>query len=682
MRLYPWTEEGSDAPVKENMTTDNSEAGKSAVYTLLQQQRYSEARSMLDEICAAYPEDAQGWFLLAAVNGHLGAFEESVRCGRRAVALQPENSDARFNLAQALMQCGLMDAAIGEYEASIKLFGDHPGAWKNLGYALQCKGEFQRALECHQRAHRAAPQDAGVLVNMGITLDALKRPHEAVSAFQKALTVDPNCAQACQQLGQFWQTRRQCQAAQDAYEKALRLQPTYPKARTSLGLLLLAQGRQEEAVRTLLQAVETSPSNAEAASALLFALNYTEREPAEVFQAHRTCAAVLTPTAGTHAAVAIHPNRNRRLRIGYVSADFRHHSVACFVEPLLRHHDRNRFHITCYADVEIPDEVTTRLQGLADDWRPLWGVSDEKAAQTVRDDGIDILIDLGGHTGPNRLAVFARKPAPVQVTYLGYPNTTGLDAMDYRLTDALADPPQADRFHTEKLVRLPHGFLCYQPPSDAPAPERAPCTVNGQITFGSFNNLAKVTPEMVELWAKLLQDTPDSRLLLKYRLLSDPSTAERFQRLFAEAGITGDRLELVDWVAGRGNHLAMYGKVDIALDTFPYNGTTTTCEALWMGVPVVTWMGATHAGRVGASLLTRLQLEGLVATSATEYIRIASELARDFGNLEALRQDLRSSVRDSGLCNGEHFTRDLETALRKMWKTCCDEQQISGRRES
>jgi len=302
----------------------------------------------------------------------------------------------------------------------------------------------------------------------------------------------------------------------------------------------------------------------------------------------------------------------------------------------------------------------------------------EQLAQRVREDGIDILVDLAGHTANNRLPVFAGKPAPVQVTWLGYPNTSGVPAMDYRLTDARADPPGvADTLHTETLVRLPGCFLSYHPPEDAPAVGPLPMLSTGSVTFGSFNNLAKTTPAVIRVWAQILNAVPGARLLLKSRATGDPDVRQRLQRLFAEQDIDAGQLAFQDSVPSFQGHMAAYNQVDIALDTFPYNGTTTTCEALWMGVPVITLAGQVHAARVGVSLLTDVGMESLIARDTEAYVALAVQLAQQPDRLTALREQLRERLRHAPLCDAPGFTRNLEAALRDIWARWCREQQVS-----
>jgi protein O-GlcNAc transferase len=341
------------------------------------------------------------------------------------------------------------------------------------------------------------------------------------------------------------------------------------------------------------------------------------------------------------------------------------------VEPLLRGHDRQKVEVFCYAEVTRPDSFTARLQGLADHWRVTVGLSDQRLAERIRTDGIDILVDLAGHTAGNRLPVFARKPAPVRVTWLGYPNTTGLKAIDYRLVDAVTDPDgEADAWASETLVRLEDGFVCYRGLRDGPELTPPPCLKTGTVTFGSFNNPAKVSTATFDAWAKLLSRLPQARLLLKGMWFADASTCALFLARLGERGVAADRVELVTWLPA-AEHLALYHRVDIALDPFPYNGTTTTCEALWMGVPVITLRGHRHAGRVGASLLTRIGLTDLIAHSIEEYVEIAVALAGNSGRLDDLRRALRPRMAASTICDERAFACKMEAAFRSMWQHWC-----------
>jgi predicted O-linked N-acetylglucosamine transferase (SPINDLY family) len=396
-------------------------------------------------------------------------------------------------------------------------------------------------------------------------------------------------------------------------------------------------------------------------------MNYWCQDPGQLFQEHLEWGRHCPHSAMLHKRPS--DNEGRPLRIGYLSPDFCSHPVAFFIEPLLARHDRSSFEVFCYSDVAHPDGITTHFRRLVPAWRDIRHLSDDELARRIHADRIDILVDVAGHTANNRLRVFACKPAPLQVTWLGYPNTTGLAAMDYRLTDAWADPPgETEHWHSETLIRLQGGFLCYRP-LEGVSVTAPPCLTTRHVTFGSFNNLAKVTPEVIAVWSRLLRRVPTARLLLKTKPLRDKDTQEAVYEQFARYGVDRGRVDLIGWVEKMGDHMGLYGRVDIALDTFPYNGTTTTCEALWMGVPVVTLAGGTHAGRVGVSLLSRIGLSEFIAGTPDEYIELAVQLANDRERLDRLRNHLRGQVAASSLCDAESFARNVEASYRTIWQS-------------
>jgi predicted O-linked N-acetylglucosamine transferase (SPINDLY family) len=428
-------------------------------------------------------------------------------------------------------------------------------------------------------------------------------------------------------------------------------------------------GELEEALRCYRSALALQPDLLPAHTGLLLAMHYSDgTTPQETLAQSRRFAERL-PHGPAPTADRLRPSQAMgRLRVGYVSPDFREHSVAWFLEPLLAAHDRQAFEVIGYASVARPDAVTRRLLSHCHRACEVHDLSDEQLAALVREHRVDILVDLAGHTRGNRLGAFARWPAPVQVTYLGYPGTTGVPAIAYRLTDAIADPAGVtDADHSERLVRLPHGFLCYRPPSEAPPVSPGPVERAGQITFACFNNRPKITEAAVALWARLLRELPGSRLVLKSAGLSDAGGRARLLAQFDRHGIGAERLALWGMVRSPWEHLAYYAQADIALDTFPYNGTTTTCEALYMGVPVVTLAGRSHAARVGASLLTRVGLPELIAGSPDEYVACAVALAQDRARLRGLRAGLRDRLLRSPLCDAALITRSIEDAYRAMW---------------
>jgi predicted O-linked N-acetylglucosamine transferase (SPINDLY family) len=403
-------------------------------------------------------------------------------------------------------------------------------------------------------------------------------------------------------------------------------------------------------------------------SGALFSMNYSEQfSKREVFEDHVKYGKRF-PEAQALAVDVAHSQPGHRIRIGYLSPDFWLHSVAHFMVPILSHHDRSRVEVFCYHTGKREDSMTARLKSCVEHWRQTAELSDEELERTLRTDKLDILVELTGHSDHHRLTVLARRVAPIQVTYLGYPNTTGVPTIDYRITDARADPPgESDRLHVEKLVRLPETFLCYAPPDVKVETTAAPLHRNGQITFASFNNFAKVTPFTIKLWSQVLASVPNSRLLIKTQGLQDPGLRALLLERFLKHGVGGDRIKLMPPIFDRREHLQTYNQVDIALDSFPYHGTTTTMEALWMGVPVVTLEGDRHAARVGASILSCLGLGELVARSEDEYTQIATRLAAPDSSLDVLRQSLRSRLGQSPLTDGARFTAHLEQAYFKMW---------------
>jgi predicted O-linked N-acetylglucosamine transferase (SPINDLY family) len=437
--------------------------------------------------------------------------------------------------------------------------------------------------------------------------------------------------------------------------------------------VLKAQGRMKEALVQYRQALDLNPAMAGAHSDMLLALNYDPPDTASMLDEH-----VKWGRRHGYAGPNTFQHRNSRetdrpLRVGYVSPDLHKHAVTFFFEPLLAHHDRSKIVPVCYSLGRKSDEVTVRLHSAAAEWRNAFAMNDEQLAGQIHADRIDILVDLAGHMGENRLPVFSKKAAPIQVSWLGYPNTTGLTAIDYRLTDAVVDPPgQTDRFHTERLIRLPRGFLCYQPPASAPPVGPLPVLAAGAVTFGSFNNLSKIASGTIEAWSEILRAVPGSRLLLKNASFTDIPTREPYYRMFEEHGIGRERLDFRGIHLELTDHQLAYHEADIALDTFPYNGTTTTCEALWMGVPVVALAGDRHAGRVGVSILTQLGLTDLIADSSRDYVRIAVELANDRARLSGLRNSLRQRMADSPLCDATSFARAVEDAYRVMWLKWCE----------
>ena len=598
----------------------------------------------------------------------------------------PQNSNVEFarRLAEANLARGAFERAYRTFLRVLAAAPDDLSALVDCGTAAERAAEQAHSESTRQRWLRAAAEQ---FARVGEVHASVRSGARAETAFRHALELDPKSDVAGAYADLLAEMGRLSEA-EPLFRRALALQPNSTRILNNLATTLADLGRDREAEALFRRVLDLDPGVSEAEYALssgrLMRLCYRSDVSAEsLFEAHRNWGSELTARQSDSAQPFPNPcDPDRPLRIGYVSPDFRQHSIVHFFETLLARHDRSRFETFCYAEVAEPDAATRRLQGLAQHWRSTVGMSDRTLRDAVREDGIDILIDLAGHTARTRLAAFAVRPAPVTATWLGYPASTGLPTVDYRLTDALADPPgAAERLHTEQLVRLPGGFLCYRPPSDAPGVTRAPALAHGYVTFGSFNNPAKITTETIETWSEILRAVPNSRLLLKGKLFADKATSERYREIFAARGIAADRLTLRPLIPAVAEHLRLYGEVDIGLDPFPYNGTTTTCEALYMGVPVVSLVGDRHAARVGLSLLSQVGLPQMAAQSRSEYVRLAAGLASDIAALGELRLGLRQRLRASTLMDEVRFARVFEAALRDMWQRWCAERALPAAAE-
>ncbi len=610
-----------------------------------------------------------------------------------------------FELARTHHQAGRLAEAEALYRQILSVQGDHPDSLHWLGYIAWQTGHSQAALELIQRAISLVPTDPAPHVNLGAVLASAGRPDEAINSFRQAITLQPQIAEAHCGLAFALYEKGDLRAAIAAFRQAIASRPDYAEALNNLGNALRDAGQLAEAIRTCRQAIDIQPGfaaahcnlgnalkdagliaeavvqfraalrcdprSAIAHSNLLLSLHYlAEPEGDVLFAEHRRWndvhALPLPPFLATHPN---HPSPDRPLRIAYISPDFRQHAVAVFFENLLAHHDPSEVEVFCYHDLRADDAVTARLRGLGGKWREIKALKDAAVAELIRLDGIDIAVDLAGHTAANRLLLFALRPAPIQVSYLGYCDTTGMPAMDYRLTDALADPPGAtEHLHTETLFRLPYCAWSFRPPTDAPAIQPSPRTPVGKVNFGCFGALPKLTDASLSLWARIVLAVPGSQLLLKNPGFQEPETQARIRTLLQCAGLDPARVVLRPPEHTLAAHLATYHEVDIAFDTFPYHGTTTTCEALWMGVPVVTRAGRTHASRVGVSLLTNAGLPDLIAADDDAFFHRCVQLATDPTQLAELRSSLRERLISSPLMDDRGFARRVEAAYRAMWR--------------
>ncbi|HEY1542668.1 MAG TPA: tetratricopeptide repeat protein, partial [Xanthobacteraceae bacterium] len=603
--------------------------------------------------------------------------ERALRGGVPPGAPPPSMLDRRYFDAVELVEAQRDTEAETALRAILAEDAGHALSLRRLAWMCHQRGDDAEAGALLARALEREPDNADAHLNMGVVLAALGLEAGAEVSYRRGLARKPASVDGHNNLGVLLEHMGRYAEAEASYRRASELAPDAVHPLNNLAVMLKASGRLGEAIAVQRRAIALDPELPTARSNLLYKLVYDETvSPQALFDEHaawgRTLAARFT-TAG--ARFANSPQPERRLRVGYVSADFRHHSVAFFVEPLFAAHDKKKVEILLFTNDARVDTVAQRLKTLADRVVPICGMPDERATALIRELGIDILVDLSGHTSGNRMTLFARKPAPVQVTWLGYPATTGLPTIDYRITDTAADPPgEADAWHTERLVRLNDGFLCYQPPARAGAVAPLPARAAGYVTFGSFNNFAKLSPATVALWARLLREVPDARLLLKASQFKDADTRARCRAAFMAAGVAAERIEVAPPLTDPAEHLARYGRVDIALDPLTYNGTTTTCEALWMGVPAVTLRGDRHAARVGASIMTQVGLDALIAATPDDYIAIAGKLARDLDRLAELRAGMRERLRASPLCNAPRFADAMEGAYRAMWRRWCTTQ--------
>ncbi len=637
--------------------------------------RIQEAKKLYIEIINLDNRHCSSYNNLGLVLQAEGNLVEAEKMFKNAVLIFNGYIDAYNNLGNLHNGLANYDHAIMYYDSALKIAPKNPSLHVNIGNAYQSKGKFEQAYQHYNQALSIDSNLTEAHVSLGNLFNRVKRVSDSVICYQRALALSPDYANAYNNLGYALRIQSRVVRAAQIFERALRIDPNHFDTYVNYGGSHKDVGRVDVALGCYERALSLNPNSVNAMSNLLFAHNYTDSlTPEQVSWRHIDIGRQIE--AVNKIQNLPFPNskaKNRRLRIGYVSPDFRQHAVTFFFEPLLRSHDHSKVEIFCYAELFVEDHVSKRLQGLSDHWLITVGLTDDELAARVRADGIDILVDVAGHTAHSRLAVFARKPAPIQVTWLGYPNTTGLSAMDYRFVDAVTDPPgQGEALASETLFRLPGIFLCYQPPPEAPDPVALPSEETGYITFGTFSTLAKLSPSTLDAWVEILKRAPGSRLLLKSRLFIEEETRQLYHSRLIERGVDGNRIIFKDPIVDTTQHLASYNLIDIALDPFPYNGTTTTCEALWMGVPMIVLAGKCHAGRVGASLLQQVDLPELVADTVERYVEIAASLAADTARLKSIRMSLRDRMRRSRLCDANTFTRSIEQAYGEIWERWCD----------
>jgi protein O-GlcNAc transferase len=653
--------------------------------------------------------EARDNFAAALLGG--GRLEEAAAEYRQSLSLKHDNADAHNNLGHTLRLLGRLDAAMGELRLALSLRPNFPQAYNNLGNVWHEKGELDQAILAYRHALALQPDSADTLGNLALSLKRRGDLDEAIKAYKKAAALRAENWEVRFELGECLRTVGQLSEAVDAYRGAIALRPDYAEAHNSLGIVYSELGTIDDAIAAYQRAVALRPELAGALNNLGNALKDTgdfagaiacyrralEIEPNPFVAGNLLYTLHFDPQFDAQAVAAEHREWNRiyaqplaasirphendrspngtstgsvesRLRVGYVSPDLRVHPVGRFIAPLLSHHNHGQYEIFAYCDVARPDALTQRLRGCVDTWRDTAGLSDDALADLVRGDRIDILVDLAMHMGGTRMLAFARKPAPVQVTYLAYVSTTGLETMDYRVTDTYLDPPGSDEsIYSEKSIRLPHSYWCYEPPIGGPPVNPPPATGKGRVTFGCLNNFAKVSGQAMATWAEILRRIPDSELILHS---GEGSHRQRVRDRFAQAGVDPRRLHIVGRLPIE-DYFQQYHQIDIALDPFPYPGGTTTCDALWMGVPVVTLAGKTAASRGGVSILSNAGLPEMIAPDLGQYIEIAAAIASDLPRLTKVRSTLRQRMAESPLMNAPQFAREVEAAFRQMWKDWC-----------
>jgi protein O-GlcNAc transferase len=632
--------------------------------------RFDDAIQSYRAALSIQPNLADAWSNLGNALREKRQYAEAVAAAEKALAIRPDFAEAISVLGNALRESGRTDEAIEQYHKAIALRPDMPEIFINLALALGIRRRFDEALAAIDKALELRPNWALAWSNRAKTLRDHGNLEEAIAAARRALAISPDLAEAQINLAGCLMDSGDVDGALDSARRALELGPEIPTAHNLAANVLKEAGDIAGAIAALERAIELQPDDAIIHSNKVYLLEFDPRCDAAALLAEQR------RWNDRHAMPMkklIRPHENdhtpgRRLRIGYVSPYFRDHAQAFFLVPLLESHDHERFEVYCYSDADHSDSIAERLRRCADVWRHTAGLSAEELSDQIRHDRIDVLVDLVMHMAFNRALTFAQKPAPVQVAWLAYPGGTGIDTMDYRLTDPYLDPPEIDDgCYSERSIRLPDTFWCYDPLRAEPAVNALPCLETGFVTFGCLNNFCKVNEQVLRLWATVLRTVERSRLMM---LCPKGSCRQSLLDLMQREGVDRDRIELIARCS-RSQYLELYHRIDVGLDTFPYNGHTTSLDSFWMGVPVVTLVDQRVVGRAGLSQLTNLGLTELIARTPEQYVRLAAELAGDSPRLAELRRTLRARMRESPLMDGTRFARNMEAAYRRMWTQWC-----------
>ncbi|MSP98558.1 MAG: glycosyltransferase family 41 protein [Betaproteobacteria bacterium] len=631
--------------------------------------RLEEAERELAKAILAAPQDPDGHVNRALVLRGQERLDDAETALREALRLDPQHPSAHNTLGLVYVARGDPENARACFEAALRIRPGYSIARANLATALAQSGRTSDAIECFQEALALLPDDLHVMINLGNTLRAAGRIDESMQLLEQAVKTNPGSSLARNSLGVTLLAGGFHVKARHQFEKSIEVHPEDASAHNNLGNYHRVAGDPDRAIACFRRAVELNPGHVAAYSNLLLCLNYVAYVSSSGLRAEHLRFAEIFEAGLRHHWLphANSPAPARKLKIGYVSGDFCAHAVSFFTLPVVSQHDRTRFEIHCFHTGKQDDSVTRRFRDDSDFWHPISGLSDDKAADLVRELAVDILVDLSGHTALNRLMLFARKPAPVQVHWLGYITTTGLDSIDYRLTDERVDPsPDSDCNYSERLVRLP--IVCaFEPPADCPPVSLLPSLSGGAFTFACLNDASKITPDVVQTWARILAEVPDSILLLGE--VAKAQTIRRFQALgIDESRIRAlPRLSLLDY-------LSAHSDIDVALDPFPYNGGATSCHALWMGVPFVALEGDRYMSRMGLDLLHNAGLAQFIASDLQQYVRIAVSWASRRPELAEVRRTLRPRMEGSPLGDTKCFVRHLEDAYGEMWRAWCSDR--------
>ncbi|HXD86920.1 MAG TPA: tetratricopeptide repeat protein [Urbifossiella sp.] len=627
-----------------------------------------EAVQLYSAAIAANPQQVDSHFNLGNAYRKLNRPQDAVNAYRAALAIAPNNARAYLNLGLAVSDAGDWASAIDYFRRAVAIDPQFPDAYNLLGDALFRTGHLDEAIAAFRDFIVQCPDEARAHHNLGLALASQGDYDGAIPELELAAALKPNYPDAHNSLGVALEAVGRADEAQEHYQKATELRPDYADAWSNLGTSLTEQGRIPEAIAALKKSLEIRPEPRTGDNLLLAYCYASELSPAELRDEHVAWAAQYTDSLAP-AEPPRFKNETGRLKIGYVSGDFRTHTAAGLIELLLAHHDRDRVHVTCYPNAARSDEATERMRRLADAWRPICRLSDATASEMIRADEIDVLIDLSGHTAGNRLSLFARQPAPMQATLFGYPATTGVKSIGYRITDAYADPPgETESLCVEKLLRLPEIAWVYRPPEGVPTPNALPASSRRSFTFGCLNNPAKLSQACLEAWAKVLRAVPRSRLVLL--IGRSTATARIITDRFTELGVASDRLELV-YRLPTLDYFEAHQPIDLALDPFPFNGGVTTCDALWMGVPVLTVAGSDYRSRQGVSLLNNVGLPEFVADTPEKLVELAAIWSEQREGLADLRSSLREMMEASPVTQAEAYVRNLEAALESLAHPTC-----------